>query len=103
MIKDFVCHVRRHAQPGHPGHAGSAQIMEAPPAHPRQLIEATLGISEVLEGLIPSSVKTSGPRWSARFSTANACLDRWTMCALAFFVRALGIVQIRGARSSSSQ
>jgi hypothetical protein len=51
VIKDFVCHVRRNAQPGHPRHAGPAQIMEAPPGHPRKLIEPTLGMSEVLEAL----------------------------------------------------
>ena len=39
----------RYPKPRHSGHAGSAQIMEAPPGHPGQLIEPTLGMSEVLE------------------------------------------------------
>src|SRR3977135_1501250 len=51
MIEDFVCHARRNAQPGHPGHAGPAQVMEAPPGHTRESIKPTLGTSEVLERL----------------------------------------------------
>ena len=43
MIEDFVCDVRRNAQPGHPGYAGPAQVMEAPPGHTRESIKPTLG------------------------------------------------------------
>jgi hypothetical protein len=51
VIEDFVCHMRRYPKPRYPGHAGPAQIMEAPAGHSGELIEPTLGISEVLEGL----------------------------------------------------
>ena len=51
MVEDLVGNMRRNAQPGHPGHAGPAQVMQPPPGHPRELIEQTLGMSEVLEGL----------------------------------------------------
>jgi hypothetical protein len=51
MVENFVGYMGRNPQPGHPGHAGSAQIMKAPRGHPRKLIEPTLGIGEVLEGL----------------------------------------------------
>ena len=69
--------------------------MEAPPSHPGELIEPTLGMREVLEGLRPAQREDKRPSLVCAFQHGQYCRDRWTMCALAFFVRALGIVQIR--------
>jgi hypothetical protein len=51
MIEDLVGHMGCNAQPGHPGHAGPAQIMEPPPAHSRDLIEQGFCSAEFLERL----------------------------------------------------
>jgi hypothetical protein len=51
VIENLVRNMWRNPKSRHPGYAGPAQIMEAPPGHPRELIEPTLGMSEVLEGL----------------------------------------------------
>jgi hypothetical protein len=44
--------ITEHAQKDATGATGKTQIMEAPPGHPGELIEPTLGMSEVLEGLV---------------------------------------------------
>jgi hypothetical protein len=67
---------------------------------PRELIEPTLAWVKSWKDLVPSGVKTSGPFLLARINTVSAWVDRCTKCVLAFFVLALGIVQIRCARSS---
>ena len=95
VIENF-CDMRCGRPTRHPGHARTTQDREDAIRSPRKvgLIGAWRG--EVSEGLVPSRVKTTGPFLVARFNTASACVfDRWTMCALAFFVLALGIVQTR--------
>ena len=94
MIEDFVCHMRRNPQPGHPGHAGPAQIVEPPSSHPRELIESTFGMVKSWNGLFPSNVKTNGLAVCA-FQYDHCLFRQVDDCSLAFFVRALGIVQIR--------
>jgi hypothetical protein len=75
MIKDLVGDVRRNPEPRHPRHAGPAQIMQAPPAHPRDLVELTLGMAKVLKGL--SSERCKYRRASlARAFEHGQCLPR---------------------------
>jgi hypothetical protein len=75
MIKDFVCHVGRNPKPRHPGHAGPAQIMEAPPGHTRELIKPTLGTSEVLERLGSEQCEDKWPSLICAFQHGQ-CLPR---------------------------
>ena len=92
MIEDLVRYMRRNAQPGHPGHAGPAQVVQPPAGHARELIEPALGMSEILKGFGSEQREAERPSPVCALITASDCLDKWTTCALAFFVRVLGIV-----------
>ncbi len=93
MIEDLVRYVRRDPKPRHPGHAGPAQIVQPPAGYARKLIEPALGVSEILKGFGSEQREDEWPSLVCAFQiTASAGLDRCTMCALAFFVRVLGIV-----------
>ena len=39
VVKNFIGDMRCNPQPGHPGHAGPTQIMQAPAGYARELIE----------------------------------------------------------------
>jgi hypothetical protein len=49
MIQNFVCHVRRNPEPGHPGHAGPAQVMKPPSGHCAELIQLAFGLAELIK------------------------------------------------------
>jgi hypothetical protein len=39
VVENLVCDVRSNPKAGHPGYAGPAEVMKAPPGHSRKLIE----------------------------------------------------------------
>ena len=51
MVQDFVSHMGRNAQAGHSRYTGSAQIVNAPPTHSRELIQPAFSSTEFLERL----------------------------------------------------
>jgi hypothetical protein len=75
VIENLVRNMWRNPKSRHPGYAGPAQIMEAPPGHPRELIEPTLGMSEVLEGLGTEQCEDKRPSLVCTFQDGQ-CLPR---------------------------
>jgi hypothetical protein len=51
VIKDLVGNMRRDPEPGYPGHAGPAQVMEPPSGHSGELIQLAFGLAELIERL----------------------------------------------------
>jgi len=51
VIKDLIRNMRRNAQAGHARDAGPAQVMQAPPGHPRAPVEQTFGATKISERL----------------------------------------------------